>query len=94
MTFFYLYLLKEPFKFKASTKVDEWMAVLGKQLIAKHKKVLFETNNFVNSYLSKLEKEIENLDDVRSTMESIKIIKDKNIWIDLNIEFIEVQIVI
>ena len=73
-----------------TTEIKAWIVAYGKGTNLKYKISMNDILKFIDIYIKRFNRPIENLDDVRCVMATLKELRDEEIKIDMDIGPIEV----
>ncbi|OXB76615.1 UNVERIFIED_CONTAM: hypothetical protein H355_014506 [Colinus virginianus] len=79
----------EPLKITLAAEAKAWKLLLCRYLNEEYKKKMTDMTSFINTYLKKLSRPLNDLDDVRLAMEALSIIRDDKIQMDMTLGAIE-----
>ncbi|XP_019469050.1 dynein heavy chain 8, axonemal-like [Meleagris gallopavo] len=78
-----------PLKTALSVEAKAWKLLLCRYLNEEYKKKMTDMTSFITTYLKKLSRPLNDLDDVRLAMEALSIIRDNKIEMDMTLGPIE-----
>ncbi|NXF87312.1 DYH8 protein, partial [Eubucco bourcierii] len=84
-----LELHTEPLKTALATEAKTWKMLLCRYLNEEYKNKMTNMMSFITVYLKKLSQPLRDLDDIRSAMEALSIIRENNIEMDMTLGPIE-----
>ncbi|KFU84710.1 Dynein heavy chain 8, axonemal, partial [Chaetura pelagica] len=79
----------EPLKKALGIEAKAWKMLLCQSLNEEYKKKILDLVSFINEYLKKLSRPLRDLDDIRFAMETLSIINDNSVEMDMTLGPIE-----
>lgn len=83
-----------PLKTALSAEAKAWKLLLCRYLNEEYKKKMTDMTSFITTYLKKLSRPLNDLDDVRLAMEALSVIRDNKIEMDMTLGPIEVRLLL
>lgn len=77
-----------------SAEAKAWKLLLCRYLNEEYKKKMTDMTSFITTYLKKLSRPLNDLDDVRLAMEALSVIRDNKIEMDMTLGPIEVRLLL
>ena len=89
---FLFFFSVEKIKLAITTEIKAWIVAYGKSTNLKYKTSLNDILKFIDIYIKRFNRPIEDLDDVRYAMATLRQLRNEEIKTDMDIEPIEVVI--